>query len=178
MLVSYQHFGSPLQGWLNLEDGADGLSRNVRKKLAFCALYNPKTAPTSFTPRRKPAVMVTERNWVRHPAATHKTYRQTVRQAVCEQHFTVLWAASFGFNCKLSSDTDKNMWRKYTHLQHIIVKPDDISTSVFTKACTAYKTEQHMAKINTYKRYCSESVEYLVRVIPLCVCVCVWERER
>jgi len=46
---------------------------------------------------------------------------------VLERRSIVLCATCFGFNCKLSSDTDKNMWRKYTHntilLNRLISQP-------------------------------------------------------
>jgi len=38
---------------LTPEDGKDGLSRNVDKKLSFYAADNLNIAQTSFTPRRK-----------------------------------------------------------------------------------------------------------------------------
>jgi len=41
---------------LTPEDGKDGLSRNVDKKMPFYAAYNPKIAQISFKPRRKPEI--------------------------------------------------------------------------------------------------------------------------
>jgi hypothetical protein len=41
----------------------------------------------------------------------------------------------FCCNCQLSPDTDRNMWRKYTHSQNIIIKPADIA--LFTNVCGA-----------------------------------------
>jgi len=58
-------------------------------------------------------------------------YKRTVRQSVSQSqlYMNILLRSvqRFGFNCKLSSDTDKNMWRKYTHntilLNQLISQP-------------------------------------------------------
>ena len=38
------------------EDGTDGLSRNVGKKISLYAANNPTSAQISFTPLRKPEI--------------------------------------------------------------------------------------------------------------------------
>jgi hypothetical protein len=59
MAVPYRRFGKTFKGQagcLTLEDGTDRLVRNVFKKLPLYAAQFAKSARTSCTPRRKPAV--------------------------------------------------------------------------------------------------------------------------
>ena len=54
-----RHFGTiyPILDPLTLDDGTDRLSRNVDKKLSFCAAQNPRRWQVSFAPRWKPKIV-------------------------------------------------------------------------------------------------------------------------
>jgi hypothetical protein len=82
------------------------------------------------------------------------------------------WQHVLTFNYQPSSDTDTTTWRKYTHIQRIIVKPTKISNLHCSQMLVLLKRQNCICWKLTYitihyKCCCSTSVKCLVRVILL-----------
>jgi hypothetical protein len=77
--VSGLRTGSIFKGQAVQEDGTDGLSRNVARKLPFCAAKNPKRWELPCTPRRKPEI-------TRGDSSCGFVFRCSDWTAICRPH--------------------------------------------------------------------------------------------